>query len=154
MTGLKAAAVALVTACALAGAAHATRTTAGCTPGTKTVGRQTVVVFCGPAHATVRYAGRTIVYRNGACHVARGTFTLNLGASVPGALTQRFPYFGLTVEGTRPGTYTRQNLSFADRGTIYAIGRHTVVLKPGLRAGTFTGTAFPGLRPVSGSFSC
>jgi hypothetical protein len=125
-----------------------------CTPGAKTVAGRTVIFFCGPATATVRFGAKTIRYRNGECMKSGGTFTVNIGATIPGAAKQKYPYFGLTVEGTRPGKYTRQNLGFAHAGRVYAIGQHTIVLKPGLRSGTFTGKSFPGLRTVSGSFTC
>jgi hypothetical protein len=127
---------------------------AGCTAGPKTTGGKTVVFFCGPAKATVRFAGKTIIYRSGECMKGGGMFTVNIGATSPGALKQKYPYFGLTVEGSHPGTYTRQNLVFAYRGRVYAIGQHTIVLEPGLRSGTFTGKSFPGSRRVSGSFRC
>ena len=127
---------------------------AACTPGPRTIGGKMVVFFCGPAKATVRFAGKTIRYRNGECTKSGGMFTVNIGATVPGAQKQKYPYFGLTVEGTRSGTYARQNLGFAYAGRVYAIGQHTIVLGPGLRSGTFTGKSFPGLRPVSGSFIC
>src|SRR5438093_4319484 len=83
---------------------------AACTPGSKTIGGKTVVFFCGPAKATVRFAGKSIRYRNGECTKSGGMFTVNIGATIPGAPKQNYPYFGLTVEGTRAGTYARQNL--------------------------------------------
>ena len=81
-------------------------------------------------------------------------FTVNIGKTIPGELKLPYRYFGLTVEGTHPGTYTNQNLGFAYKGTVYVIGQHTIVLRPGLRSGTFTGSSFPASRPVSGSFTC
>jgi hypothetical protein len=127
---------------------------ASCTPGPKTVGGKTVVFFCGPAKATVHLGAKTITYRNGACTKGGGTFSVNIGATIPGASRQKYPYFGLMVDGARPGRYTRQNVAFASTGTVYAIGQHTILLKPGLRSGTFSGRSFPGGRPVLGSFTC
>jgi len=113
-----------------------------------------VVFFCGPTKATVRLGGKTIRYKNGECSKSGSMFSVNIGATIPGALKQKYPYFGLTVKGTRAGTYRRQNLGFAYVGTVYAIGHHTILLKAGLRSGTFAGKSFPGLRKVSGSFTC
>jgi len=124
------------------------------TPGPKTVAGKTVVFFCGPAKATVRFGGLSISYSGGSCEQQAGMFTVNIGATIPGALKQKYPYFGLTVEGTHAGKYTNQNIGFAYRGAVYAIGQQTIVLKPGLRGGTFSGKSFPGARPVTGSFSC
>ncbi len=138
----------------LADTARSAPARTACTPGPKTIAGKTVVFFCGPAKATVRFAGKSIGYRNGECMNSGGMFTVNIGATIPGAAKQKYPYFGLTVDATRPGTYTRQNLGFSYAGRVYAIGQHTIVLGPGLRSGTFTGKSFPGLRPVSGSFTC
>jgi hypothetical protein len=131
-----------------AGRSDATRQ--ACTPGATRIAGQTVVVFCGPAKATVHFGARTIVYQGGSCEQESGMFTVNIGKTIPGKLKSPYPYFGLTVEGTHRGAYTNQNLAFAYRGRIYAIGQHTIVLKPGLHAGTFTGKSYPASRHVSG----
>ena len=127
---------------------------AACMPGAKTIAGKTVVFFCGPAKATVRFGGKTLTYSSGLCEKQAGMFTVNIGATIPGALRQKYPYFGMTVEGTHAGSYTRQNVVFVYQGTVYSVGQHTIVLKPGLHAGTFTGKSFPGLRAVTGSFTC
>lgn len=139
---------------ALAVTARSAPARTSCTPGPKTVAGKTVVFFCGPAKAAVRFGAKTIRYRNGECTKSGGMFSVNIGATIPGAAKQNYPYFGLTVDATRPGTYTRQDVGFAYAGRVYAIGQHTIVLKPGLRGGTFSGKSFPGLRPASGSFTC
>jgi hypothetical protein len=142
-----AAAVASILATAESGNAGGT----GCKPGVATLDGSPARVFCGPARASVRVAGKTLSFTNGLCEQGGGGFVVNIGTFFPSSDTSKRPYFGLFVTTPRPGSYTRQQLSFRAGG----VGRAafvTVKLKS-LRAGTFAGAVVGGGR-VTGSFTC
>ena len=150
---------ALVHACALAvfGAvalsvtAPAGGTTAACTPGVRTVDGRTARVFCGPAKATVHIGAKTISFSGGACDKALGLYSLNIGTAFPGGSTSKLPYFGITIEKAKPGTYRRQTLSFRTGG-VSRSSFADITLKT-LHSGTFSGRLISG-GTVTGSFSC
>jgi hypothetical protein len=124
---------------------------AGCKPGVTTVDGSPARVFCGPARASVRVAGKALSFTNGLCEQSGGGFVVNIGTFFPSSDTSKRPYFGLLVTTPRPGSYTRQQLSFRADG----VGRAafvTVKLRS-LRAGTFSGAVLGGGR-VTGSFTC
>jgi hypothetical protein len=154
---------ALFVLCALgasqAGAASASpraQTASSCTPGPTTVGTSPARAFCGPAKATAKVGGRTFTFAHGSCLTAPG-FGINVGTLTfdPAA---RAPYLGILLPLARAGTYTGTQVTAslhvgARRVTLSTTGQSKVVLKPGLRSGTFSGLDLDG-RQVKGSFSC
>ncbi|HEY1367352.1 MAG TPA: hypothetical protein VGF23_09575 [Gaiellaceae bacterium] len=132
-----------------------------CTAGVTTVAGQPARVFCGPARATVHYLGRTYAFANGLCKRAPA-FTVNLGTvtparSVPPSLT----YFGLVVEGTKPGTYRGTKVLVAFQVGSMRVGLHDLLAeaRPDTSAtltgssGTFSGKDAHG-NLATGSFTC
>src|SRR5262249_56754674 len=72
--------------------------------------------------------------------------------------SSKLSYFGLVVEGKHDGRYTGNAVLLGfDAGKVHASLSSTkspaVVLRGGLRAGTFSGRDLLG-RPVRGSFRC
>jgi hypothetical protein len=119
----------------------------------RSVGGVRVQAFCGPARATVHVAGKTVVIRNGRCLVSPGIVLVNIGSHAT-PLNARYSDFGLTVNATRPGTYTVAQVTLDLGTTGYLIAGKKVKLNPGLRSGSFSGSdAFSG-KPIAGTFSC
>jgi hypothetical protein len=127
----------------------------GCTPGVRTIGGAQARVFCGPAKATARIAGKTLRFVNGSCERRPG-FTLNIGTIAGGSASSR-PYFGLDVLGNHAGTYRNgaATVSFHTAKHRFSVSpsTSTVVLAPGLDSGTFSGVDLLG-RSVRGTFTC
>jgi len=144
-------------ACALAIVAPAAAgtaspaTTAGCTPGVRSVDGAMARVFCGPAKATVHAGGKTLVFSGGLCERSGGFYVLNMGTFFAGGSKSPRPYLGLLIAKPKPGTYKSQTLSFR-AGGVSRSALADVTLKT-LHSGTFTGRAIGGGR-VTGSFSC
>jgi hypothetical protein len=127
----------------------------GCTPGVRTIGGVQARVFCGPAKATAQIASKSFRFVNGSCE-RRSGFTLNIRTIAGGAGSSR-PYFGLDVLGNHAGTYRNGAavVSFHTAKHRFSISpsTSTVVLAPGLGAGTFSGLDLLG-RSVRGTFTC
>jgi hypothetical protein len=150
----------LVTTAALAPASH---TGAACTPGMTKLAGSPARVFCGPAQATARVAGRRLRFTGGVCSTAFGGFSVNIGTKVFGHAGSAPPYFGLLVESMRPGAHRGGSVLVgfsqgpfavalaAQGGTARADTQ--VVLAPDLRSGSFSGEDLFGRR-VTGSFTC
>jgi hypothetical protein len=140
-----------VAACAVAvGQAHA----AGCVAGMKKVGGVSARTFCGPAKATVKIGGSTVAYKGGQCETSSAGWSLNIGTVVLGQSKTKPEYLGVSVSKAKPGSQPAVAVAVDHANKGYAVIGGTVTLKPGLHAGTFTGTAFGLSSKVSGSFSC
>ena len=128
---------------------------AACVPGTKTIGGAPARVFCGPAKATVKAAGKTHTFANGECLKGSG-LTVNIG-TLSFAAKSKLSYFGLSLPTAKAGTYLgkKVTLSFNAGGQRQSLSTSAakVVVKSGLRGGSFSGKDFSG-RAVTGTFSC
>jgi hypothetical protein len=154
MKSVLALAAAALAAASLSAPGPAPASAAACIPGVKTIGGAPARVFCGPAKATVTLAGRTYRIAGGVCQKAP-SFTVNVGALTFGGKT-RLSYFGLTLPGRKDGTFTgnRVTLSFNAGAVRASLSRDAkVVVRGGLRAGTFSGRDLLG-RKLAGSFAC
>jgi hypothetical protein len=148
VAALAATAALAVPAAGAGGVAGAT----ACVPGVKKIDGVTARTFCGGARATVKLNRKTISYRGGECARSIGLFSVNIGTVVLGDLKNRPDYFGLTATA-KAGNQSRQAISLVHAGKREAI-IGSVTLKPGLRAGSFSGKAFGSSNIVSGSFAC
>jgi hypothetical protein len=138
-------------------------TAAACTPGMTKVQGATARVFCGPAQAAARVAGRRYSFEGGVCRTSFGGFSVNIGTKVFGDPKSAPAYFGLLVESKRPGMHRGGSVlvGFSEgvsAVTLAAPGGTArpdtqVVLAPDLRSGTFSGEDLQGRR-VTGSFTC
>jgi hypothetical protein len=149
---------------ALAEAGRADAGALGCKSGPFKLGDATAVRFCGSATATVKVAGRAIVYRGGSCERRAAYLAVNIGSMIPGAPmgTKGLPqYFGLAAgrmfgvgaPAPRDGSYSGQTLAFINHGDRSASFSVDVTLSDGRTRGTFTGRLLGGER-VSGTFRC
>lgn len=163
----------LAAAAVWAGSSAATPSRAGCTEGMATMKGVDVRVFCGPARATVKFAGKTYHVRNGRCQKTPGgggfgiAFTVNLGMQQlpppPASAPAKFSYFGVGLEKAKGGTYKNQvvGISVAGRPNLSPLENKVVVGK-NLEKGSFTGFAslhvkgklLPKKAPISGSWTC
>ena len=134
---------------------------------TSKVGSATVLNWCGPAKATVKHAGKTLVFKGGVCAISKGfggkpTWSLNIGKFTNPPAKPKFTYFGALGTKWKPGTYTNLEflLSFQTPGKAYTIGGplKVTIITAGGKKGTFSGRAFLSAlgkgTPVSGSWSC
>ncbi len=142
----------------------------GCSAGVKKLKGEDVRVFCGPARATVTFAGKTYRFAGGICQKTPGTglgqFAINIGIQelpppTPPA-TPKFSYFGVALEQARAGVYRDQAVGVvvAGRRNLSPLSNR-VTVSANLRKGTFTGTTnvfVKGQPPkrvrISGSWSC
>ena len=157
-------AIALLVVLGVIGVGHAAATAASplhtgnstCSPSVRSIAGAPARVFCGPAKASVKVGSATYAFAGGAC-LKRPRFSVNVGTLSfdPGA---KAPYFGLSLPRARAGTYTGKQvtLSFTAGAQHIALATRAatrVVLRAGLRSGTFAGSDLLG-KTVSGSFSC
>jgi hypothetical protein len=138
------------------------------TPGCKniTVDGATVVVYCGPAKATVQTGGKTYSFVGGKCQQSVGFWTLLVGKQTLPPAKPKFPSFqaAAKVAKTKAGTYTKgeYTLSFQLPGKDVVISAGNPYLKTGsvtvtagARKGMFVGVdALKTSRHISGSWSC
>jgi hypothetical protein len=129
---------------------------AACTAGVTSIEGLPARVFCGPARANATVGTATFRFTRGACE-AGARFTVNIGVLSFGS-SPKLSYFGVSLPAARPGTYTGKQvtLSFSSGGKRASLSPSVgarLVLKPGLRGGSFSGRDLSG-RPVKGSFTC
>jgi hypothetical protein len=127
-----------------------------CTAGVKIVGGVPARSSCGPAKATATVGAKTFRFTSGEC-LAGGRFTVNIG-TLSFASSSTTSYFGVSLPATHAGIYTGKQVTLSfnrgpSRVSLSPGAGAKVVLKPGLRSGSFTGKDLGG-RPVHGSFSC
>jgi len=145
----------------------------GCAQGQpKSVGGVPVLVFCGPARATVRliggsYAGtRTVAFKNGACASHGDDLYVFIGAVPKAALSSDgldapprngADYFVLRTT-YKPGSHKfGNNVYFGhEKGAWYLTALSTrVAVKTGSRSGVFAGRLLTSdADRVTGSFTC
>lgn len=142
------------TALILAASAFATpQHAAACVPGVKKINGFNARTFCGPAKATLRINGRTVVYKGGQCSKSFVGFEVNIGTVVIGNLKKKPEYFGLVAK-PKAGTSGDGTLAVNHAGKGAAVLKATITLKPGLKSGTFSGKVFGEPTPITGSFTC
>jgi hypothetical protein len=126
-----------------------------CTPGVHTTGGVTRRTFCGKAHATLHFGGKTYRFTGGSCDSTPGAFTINIGTITlpPGKPKSR--YFGITVFTTHDGTFTNQGVAWQfPNGARNSLFHATIKLQGGRKRGTFSGTRMADQKRGSGTFSC
>lgn len=135
-----------------------------CTPGVKTANGVTERTFCGPAKATVHYAGKTFVFSGGDCQKTSTYVAVNIGTVVLGTTSKPKPnYFGLDVgrlpgstgkPAAKDGSYPAVALGLDYGGKGYLATGVTVVLSGNRTHGTLSGSALGPSGNVTGTFSC
>jgi hypothetical protein len=143
----------VVAVAAVGGRAAASPRSSACTAGTHTVSGATVRTFCGPAHATVKTAGRTFTFSTGQCALSGGYFSVNIGSITLPPAKPKFTYLGIDVKPAKAGAHSNQIVSWQVPGTSYSILGASVTVGPGLKSGSFSGRVLTG-GTASGSFSC
>jgi hypothetical protein len=144
----------LGTALTLAASAFASpQHAASCVAGVKKINGVNARTFCGPAKATVRVGGRTVVYKGGECSKSSFGWSINVGTAVLGSLTRKPEYFGLAASA-KPGVQTKVTVAVVHSGKAFAVSAGTLSLKPGLKSGTFSGEVFGESTRLTGSFTC
>jgi hypothetical protein len=149
--------LAFVAAATLAALVLGTQASAreSCTAGVQTAGGVTYRTFCGRAHATLHFGGKTYVFRGGSCDSTSSAFTINLGTITLPPGKPKYRYFGITVFTTHDGTFTNQGIAWQlPHGVRNALFHATIKLQGGRKRGTFSGTTLADHRKGSGTFSC
>jgi len=130
-------------ACALAaGSAPASAQTC---PHPGTVDGQSVLIYCGPAKATVKLGATTFALKNGLCKKAVGNFYLSFGAVVT-QQTKHAPDSFLVIAGssakpaTHDGAYSGTTVMMTRKGKGYLADALTLTLSHNTKAGTLAGT--------------
>jgi hypothetical protein len=144
-------------ALSLAAAGTGASATTACKPGIHTVGKVTYRVYCGPASASVKVAGKTHSFRGGSCLRAGVTrvFTMSIGKLTIGKGKPRYSYFGVTVPtANHDGLYRRAVVTWAIGGKRYSLYNVKLRLTNGQTRGTFSGRAVGRRGTVTGSFRC
>jgi hypothetical protein len=115
--------------------------------------------FCGSATAQATASGQSLTWSNGECTTTSGAFSVNIGRIILGSdtaakeLKKQYDYFGITLQTTQDGTYSKAVIAFDHQGQSYALITNTLTLSGGLKQGSFTGSDLKGVS-VSGSFTC
>jgi hypothetical protein len=156
-------------AAVLAGAvAHESPGGVRSTPGCKntTVDGATVVVYCGPAKATVKTGGKTYSFSGGKCQQSVGFWTILLGKQTLPPAKAKFPSFQGTakIAKTKAGTYKKGEYTLAfqlpGKDVVISAGNPylntgSVTVTAGAKKGTFVGVdALKTSRHITGSWSC
>lgn len=150
-------ALAAVLAAVASGGGAASSGVSACRPGPKMVRGARVVVFCGPARATVKLGRTKLAFRHGSCvRGVNGAWAINVGTVTLPPRRPRFKHFGITIGRLRgPGKYKKAAIGFQWRGRTYGVTGSVVTIKGRVSSGTFTGRLDRGPRSaVRGSFSC
>jgi hypothetical protein len=124
-----------------------------CVAGVKKINGVSARTFCGPAKATVHINGKTVVYKGGECSKSSFGWSINIGTVVLGSLAKKPEYFGITA-APKAGTQANGAVAVVHGGKGLAVTGSTITLKPGLKAGTFSGKVFGAPTRVTGSFTC
>jgi hypothetical protein len=125
------------------------------------------MVFCGPAKATAKVAGKTYAPSGGSCTKTSKYVNINVGTLVLNGPKKKYSYFGLLVgqypgaptgakASPKDGTYAGGLVSLVWKGKAYSADTNVkITLKKNRTAGTFSGVGHftPNLK-LTGSFSC
>lgn len=154
----------LAAVAAAAAIATATATAGPSACGPEQVGGTTVRTWCGPAKATVKWAGRTLTVKGGLCEITKldsdALFTINVGRyTVPPAKPKATSFSaGYGPSGPLKAGTTAAGwlISFQTPGKQYLLRSMTAkvkVLKAGAKRVTFSGQLDTGGK-VTGSWTC
>jgi hypothetical protein len=161
--------VLIVAITTLASAFAASGTAAPTACGPQQVGNVTVRTFCGPAKATVKWAGRTLTIKGGQCEISKvfgkAYFTINTGRYTVPPATPKASSFS-AVQGNsdplKPGTQTSWLITFQTPGKQWlllvskllpASTTKVTILTKGAKKATFAGK-LDGGGSVTGSWTC
>lgn len=126
-----------------------------CTAGVRTAGGVTYRSFCGPAHATLHFGGKTYRFTGGDCERTGGSFAINLGTITLPPGKPKYRYFGIAVFTGHDGTFQNQAVSWQlPTGDHNSLFHAKLVLAGGRTRGTFAGTTLADRTPGSGTFHC
>lgn len=143
-----------------AAVASAPASTAACGP--KPGGKAQVQNWCGPAKATVTWAGKTLTLKGGQCEVNTSLgdpyFVINAGTyTIPPAkpVSRAFSALQGTPAPLKAGTYSAWLISFQTPGRQWLFRSRTtkVTITAGAKTGTFSGTLDGGGK-ATGSWTC
>jgi hypothetical protein len=147
-------ALAIAATLTIAASAFASPERTSCTAGMTKVGGTPARTFCGPAKATVHIGGTTVQFKGGTCETTSAGWSINIGTVMLGVTSKAKPeYFGVAGKG-KTGKQSNAAVTLTHVGKSYAVTNNTVTLKPGLKAGMFSGTVFGQSSPITGSFTC
>ena len=149
--------VVLVALAITAAASGGTRLAEACKPGIHTVGKTTYRVFCGPASASVRVAGKMHSFRHGSCLKLGGArvFTLSIGTLAMSGGKPRYSYLGISVPSARrDGVYRSASVTWAYGGKRYSAYNVKLTLAGNRTRGAFSGRIVGKRGTVTGSFRC
>jgi hypothetical protein len=152
-------AVALSMASVAAGTGGSAPPAGACTPSLETIKGVMVSVSCGPAKATVTYAGKTYKFTVGRCHKIGGGFFVNIGKSaalgdkpVAYAFDVGVPSFPKPHDGTYTETVT---LVWQIPGQRFQLkAPYEIALSNNLQKGTFSGPVIGRSGKAKGSWTC
>ena len=153
--------LASVAAAAAAGPASAHRTATCPHPGT--VNGISVLIYCGPAKASVLFGGTHLALKNGQCTKSSENFGFTFGDVVAGPTSKKPPDSFLLIAGggskpaSHDGAYT-STVMVSRSGKSYIGDTVKLKLTGNRSAGTFSGTVTWALGTtkvaVHGSFTC
>jgi hypothetical protein len=125
-----------------------------CTPGKRKIGNTTVRVYCGPARAAVRSAGRAFPIYRGSCRwkPARRLYVVDVGIETLGGGPPKTRYLGIRTPSKRPGTYRDAAVVLQLKGKRLVLGPLKVTLTE--RGGSFSGQVLFGAGSARGSWTC
>jgi len=152
-----AAVVALAAVCALAGSSAA-RTDAACVYNKKAgviiVNHTAVLVYCGSAKMTIKSAGKTTLYKGGACYKVAGSLNVGMGKFTPLGRTPLYTAVLFVIPAAGDGTYKLGVITIEHKGQkVQAANGLKVVVKGHRSRGTFSGK-FPQGATFTGTFTC
>jgi hypothetical protein len=129
------------------------RTAGGCYSKQGTIHGKSVIVSCGPASATLRYKGRTYVFKGGTCFRSGPGVTLDLGTSLASGAEDNGGFTDFSLVMLQTPTHIAQVTADVGKVHLVGAGNYSKVAVTGTFKGT-TGVAGAKIVPFSGSWSC
>jgi hypothetical protein len=146
-------------ALALTAATASATVIAKCIPnkraGTERIDGATLITYCGSAKLTIKSAGKTTQWKNGACLKIVGDLVVGFGKSTTVAAPKPVSEsLVLIIPAAADGTYKLATLEIQHKGQATKNASHVRAVVKGHRSrGTFSGTFLHGAK-FSGSFTC
>jgi hypothetical protein len=125
-----------------------------CTPGKRKIGGTAMRVYCGPARATVRSAGRAFPVYRGSCRwrQAQRLYVIDIGIETLGSGPPKTRYLGIRTPRRRPGTYRDAAVVLQLKGKRLTLGPLKVTLTKS--GGSFSGQVLFGAGSARGTWTC
>jgi len=146
-----------VAACGLVTSGSATSNACG----PQQIGTATVRTWCGPAKATVTWAGKKMSLTGGQCSLEKvsglALFAVNLGRYTVPRAKPKFKSFSAAGSDLKPGTYRYWLINFQTPGKQWTLKPTTTkvtITVPGAKKGTFSGKLYEGGKTAKGTWSC